>query len=299
MSGPPVPRLGAGRSQVQILSPRLKENPAQAGFLFGQSGFREKRDVLFLYCLAIVSADLASSGGPLRSPSVFPASDTSVMDPRGAYPADRAAALSGVPKSTIHWWAREEILVPSVSRERVKLWSYSDLLGLRTIAWLRATKTSPDGYDVPATAMKAVRRALRELRELELELWTEERSPNVGVDRRGQIVLDLGGEPRLLDGQQLLDAEMFDVLRPFEMGSARGGPDLVAPRPRLRIVPGKLAGAPHVYRTRIETEALAALRWRGLAAGKIVSLYPVLEPADVDEALDLEQQLQPDLALAA
>ncbi|MGO9901424.1 MAG: MerR family transcriptional regulator [Solirubrobacteraceae bacterium] len=221
------------------------------------------------------------------------------MDPRGAYAVDRAAALSGVPKATIYYWARRDILVPSVSRQRVRLWSYSDLLGLRTIAWLRATKTSPDGYDVPATTMRVVRRALRELRGLELELWTEERSPNVGVDRRGQIVLDPSGLARRVDGQQLLDAEMLDVLRPFEMGSAQGGPDLVAPRLRLRIVSGKLAGAPHVYRTRIETQALAALRWRGLAAGKIVGLYPVLEPADVDEALDLERQLQPALALAA
>jgi DNA-binding transcriptional MerR regulator len=45
------------------------------------------------------------------------------MDLLGAYAADRAAALSGVPQSTIHWWARNEILIPSVSAERVKLWS--------------------------------------------------------------------------------------------------------------------------------------------------------------------------------
>lgn len=37
------------------------------------------------------------------------------MDAVGAYTADRAAALSGVPKSTIHWWARHDVLVPSVS----------------------------------------------------------------------------------------------------------------------------------------------------------------------------------------
>lgn len=34
------------------------------------------------------------------------------MGPRGAYSADRAASLSGVPKSTVHYWARKEILVP-------------------------------------------------------------------------------------------------------------------------------------------------------------------------------------------
>jgi MerR HTH family regulatory protein len=61
---------------------------------------------------------------------------------KGAYPADRAAALSGVPKSTIHYWAREEILVPSISAEKVKLWSYPDLMGLRIIYWLRRAARS-------------------------------------------------------------------------------------------------------------------------------------------------------------
>ena len=225
--------------------------------------------------------------------------DTGMMDPRGAYPADRAAALSGVPKSTAHYWARKEILVPSISDVRVKLWSYSDLMSLRTIAWLRATKTAPDGHDVPATAMSAVRRALKELAELDLDLWTEDAGPNVAVDRRGGIVLDVRDHPQHADGQQLLDADQFQLLRPFEISLETRGPDLVAPRPRLRIIPGKLSGAPHVHRTRIETEALAALARRGLTSDRIVVLYPAIERADVRDALDLERQLQRDLALAA
>lgn len=74
---------------------------------------------------------------------------------------------------------------------------------------------------------------------------------------------------------------------------------LVAPRPRLRIVPGKLSGAPHVHWTRIEAEALAALARRGLSSDRIVALYPAIETADVREALDLESDLQPGLVLAA
>jgi uncharacterized protein (DUF433 family) len=221
------------------------------------------------------------------------------MDPRGAYPADRAAALSGVPKSTVHYWARTEVLVPSLSEVRVKLWSYSDLMGLRTIAWLRASKKAPDGHEIPATAMRAVRNALRELAELDLDLWSEEGGPNVAVDRAGQIVLDVGAAPYRPGGQHLLDASVLELLRPFDISPSLRGPDLVAPRPRLRIVPGKLAGAPHVHRTRIETEALAALARRGLDRGQIVELYPVIEAADVADALDLERQLQPDLALVA
>jgi uncharacterized protein (DUF433 family) len=220
------------------------------------------------------------------------------MEQRGAYTADRAAALSGVPKSTVHYWARKEILIPSVSAVRVKLWSYSDLMALRIIAWLRASKTAPDEHTIPPTAMKAVRTALHELASLDLGLWTEDGSPNVAVDRRGRIVLDAEPSPEHPDGQAVLDAEALDLLRPLAIGQEVRGPDLVSPRPRLRIVPGKLAGAPHVHRTRIETEALAALQRRGMSTGKIVALYPVIQVADVDDALDLEHELQPDLALA-
>jgi uncharacterized protein (DUF433 family) len=225
--------------------------------------------------------------------------DTGHVELRGAYPADRAAALSGVPKSTVHYWAREHILVPSVSAEKVKLWSYSDLMGLRTIAWLRASKTAPDGQNVPATAMKAVRRALAELEQVDLALWSSDGGPNVAVDRRGHIVLGEPEQPHHVNGQALLSSDMLDVLRPFEIGEATRGPDLVAPRPRLRIVPGKLAGAPHVRQTRIETQVLAALGARGMSAQRIQSLYPTIELDDVDEALDLEHELQPDLLVAA
>jgi len=48
------------------------------------------------------------------------------MEISGAYSAERAAALAGVPKSTIYYWARKGHLIPSVSR-RPFLWSYTDL----------------------------------------------------------------------------------------------------------------------------------------------------------------------------
>jgi uncharacterized protein (DUF433 family) len=218
---------------------------------------------------------------------------------RGAYNADRAAALSGVPKTTIHYWARHDLLVPSVSPVRVKLWSYGDLLGLRTIAWLRATKTDEEGARIPSSAMPMVRDALEQLRELELELWIDGEIPNVGVQRDGKIVLEPDTDPRNLDGQALIDAEVFAVVRPFKLDLSRpGGPDLVEPRPRVRIVPGKLAGAPHVKDTRVETEALAALLTRGLDNVRIGRLYPILNAEDIHDALDLERQLQPELVAA-
>ena len=77
--------------------------------------------------------------------------------------------------------------------------------------------------------MSAVRRALKELAELDLDLWTEDAGPNVAVDRRGGLVLDVRDHPQRADGQQLLDADQFQLLRPFEISRETRGPDLVAP----------------------------------------------------------------------
>lgn len=57
---------------------------------------------------------------------------------RGVYDAARAAALAGVPKTTLHYWARTGLYPPSISPgPRVRLWSWADLLALRAIDWLR------------------------------------------------------------------------------------------------------------------------------------------------------------------
>lgn len=65
-----------------------------------------------------------------------------------------------------------------------------------------------------------------------------------------------------------------------------------------RIVPGKLSGSPNVRRTRVATQALAALS-RRLSSERIYALYPELDHDAVDEALDLEWQLESSLANAA
>ncbi len=222
------------------------------------------------------------------------------MIPRGAYPADRAAALSGVPQSTVHYWARQEILVPTVSPERVMLWSYADLMGLRTIYWLRQTKTTEDGARVPRSSMPAVRRALSQLAELDLDLWSEDAGPTVRVDQSGAIHRVTDPYFETAHRQRELPAEdELDLLAPFPVKEGAKGPHLRTPRPHLRIVPGKLGGSPHVVHTRLESQALGGLARAGLPTAKIYRLYPHVEPPAIDDALDLERQLASNLSAAA
>lgn len=217
----------------------------------------------------------------------------------GAYTADRAAALSGVPLRTVHHWAREGVLVPSVSSERIKLWSYSDLLGLRTIYWLRHTKRAPDtSQEVPATPMGSVRRALSALRELDVALFEGDR-PAIAVTRSGEVLIRPVGRPvQWADGQLVL-IDALDLIAPFHSLEGGRGPDLVAPRPLVRILPRKMAGAPHVLDTRVETEALYALGRRGFGLEQIQALYPEISHGAISDALDIEAQLAKNLARAA
>lgn len=213
----------------------------------------------------------------------------------GAYNADRAAALSGVPRSTVHYWARTKLIVPSVSGERVKLWAYGDLVALRVVYWLRQRKTANTGAQIPATSMKVIRRALAHLGKLEAPF---------GDDGQGSIWVDAGGElyvrsdagPETVHGQAVIP-DAIDLIAPFTTQEGLRGPNLVAPRPQLRIVPGRLSGSPHVVHTRLETRALFALGRDGLDAGAIRSLYPFLTDTQLAEALDLERQLEANLAI--
>ena len=219
------------------------------------------------------------------------------MDSPGAYTADRAAALSGVPKSTIHWWARERILVPSVSAKKQRLWSFADLMALRTIYWLRQSKTTGAGRDIPATSMAAVRAALNALATLSLPLWQGGR-PTVLVNGEGHVYLDTQDALQTVAGQ-LASGLLLDALAPFSTSEGARGPDLHQPRPQLRIVPGKLSGSPHIAGTRVETRAISSLIEDGYELDNIADLYPYLTPEQVAEALDLERQLDQNLSIAA
>jgi uncharacterized protein (DUF433 family) len=222
-----------------------------------------------------------------------------VIVTKGAYTGDRAAALSGVPRSTVRYWARKEILKPSVSQQRVMLWSYPDLMGLRMIYWLRQEKELGDGRSVPRSSMPKVRKALSQLRELDLDLWSRDSGFTVAVDRAGGIHVETNGSHEAIGRQRVMGPDMFDLLGPFETGEQTRGPDLQRPRPQLRIIPGKLGGEPHIKRTRLETQALAALARRGLEREKIYRLYPIAPVRAIDEAIDLEKQLRRNLRLAA
>jgi uncharacterized protein (DUF433 family) len=218
-----------------------------------------------------------------------------------AYVANRAAALAGIPKSTLHYWDRAGIWTPSVSRAKVKRWSFSDLLALRLIDWLRREDKPEAPSRVPKTSMAKIRQALGSVENLGDRL--SEESVIVSVEPRGGIVIHAGLDFFVPLGhgyaQALTSDEGFDLLRPWYIHPHIIGPDLSEPGPTLRIIPGKLSGEPHVVDTRIPTETIWGLSRQGLNSDEIIELYPRLTGENVKDAVDLEERLERNLRHAA
>lgn len=208
----------------------------------------------------------------------------------GCYDGTRAAALAGVPVSTVYLWARSGIVEPSVSPTRIKLWSYADLMALRIVYWLRHPKKGRDS-EVAASPMPCVRAALAELERRGLDIWDDRGgrpdSP-LRVDSSATIFI-LDDDVSRVDGQRHLGS-MLDLLGPFECDGQRG-PDLVRPRPHLRIIPGRVSGEPHLAGSRITTQVAAALHRNIKDVKKIAALYPGFDASIFEEAIEFEYSL--------
>jgi len=217
------------------------------------------------------------------------------VESSGAYRAGRAAALSGVPERTVHDWALKGIVVPSVSAERIMLWSFADLIALRIVLWLRTAKVT-DATSVPAVPMPEVRRALETLRGLDLDVWSEQEGSRLVVDTAGKLVMRAPSE-RV--GAQLVLPNTLDLIAPFQVLGEIRGPDLRRPRPSLRIIPTKLGGEPHVDGTRLESRAVASLAERGFSIEQLGQFYPFAAREALEQCIQLEQQLENNVAEAA
>ncbi len=208
----------------------------------------------------------------------------------GCYEGRRAAAFAGVPVSTVYQWARSGIVEPSVSPRRIKLWSYADLMALRIVYWLRHPKKGR-GREIAASPMSRVREALAELERRGLDIWDDsgERPDSpLRVDSSATIFL-IDDDTSRVDGQRPLDG-MLDLLGPFEC-DGQSGPDLLRPRPNLRIIPGRVSGEAHLVGSRITTQVAAALHRKIADVEKIATLYPGFGASLFEEAIEFERSL--------
>jgi uncharacterized protein (DUF433 family) len=212
--------------------------------------------------------------------------------PGGRYTADRASQLSGIPRSTIYDWRREEVFEPDFSAATPAMWSYRDLVLLRLLAWLRqGGMRRPDA----AEKLRFVKDALSSGADIRFIRAT-----------RTDVVLDDGRGTRFEDDRDNLlpSADFYHLLAAFDLhepikelrpavNRAVWAPDLVTQSQHSFISPWVMAGDPCVERTRIPTTAIYALRSeRALPVASIVALYPGLTAEAAQDVIELEGRLR-------
>lgn len=198
-----------------------------------------------------------------------------------AYTTDQAARVANVSSRRVRYWADSGVLVPSVANDQtaspqVALYSFADVVGLRTLGILR---------DRHGLSLQRLRQAADFLRAhverpwSELRLWIRGsdllfRAPTTGTlhstGKPDQTAFALEIEPVALDAERA--SEALGHRDPASIGLTE----------RRRGVQGNRLV---VRGTRIPVESILNLAGDGYSAQAIVDAYPSLTLGDVTAIL--------------
>jgi uncharacterized protein (DUF433 family)/DNA-binding transcriptional MerR regulator len=192
-----------------------------------------------------------------------------------AYEPRIASALSGATRSQLDYWRRQELLVPEVSATRPVLYSFRDLIALRTFVYLREKRP-----------LQTIRKALNSLRDIgETEHLSQYRFVPQG--RRGIALVHASGEGAVelveRPGHQVTVIALGDVLRSFPLDSIEV-PNLAHPRARISVNPAVRRGYPVVSGTRVGYDLVAGLVRDGVPPEAVKDYYPGVTAAAARDA---------------
>jgi uncharacterized protein (DUF433 family)/DNA-binding transcriptional MerR regulator len=205
-----------------------------------------------------------------------------------SFPIPIASVLTGATIPQLAYWRRHTdaappLLVPQGKRSGRYLYSWADVVALRSIVYLRQEKSLP-----------RIRRAVATLRGLEAEEWTHLAAYRLISTHRSILVQTPAGE--LLDledqpGTMLEEILMHDVLAPFETRNGRPVPALEHPRPRIAVNPRVLGGYPVIAGTRVPFDVVASLAEDELGPGEIAAVYPSIDQEAIGDAVSFAEQV--------
>ncbi|MCI0687239.1 MAG: DUF433 domain-containing protein [Sporichthyaceae bacterium] len=195
-----------------------------------------------------------------------------------AFSPAMTAALSGATVRQLGYWRkasrRGTLLVPEISVQPLVLYSFRDIVALRSFVYLRRSHS-----------LQAIRKAVNSLRQLgEQQHVSTYKLVSTGdsiVLVQGDELTELAGKP----GHRVI-ATLLEILEPF---SAREGvvvPRLFNPRPNLEVDPDVRGGVPVIAGTRVPYDIVAGLVNDGMTLAQIREFYPSVSDAAVIDAAD-------------
>jgi uncharacterized protein (DUF433 family)/DNA-binding transcriptional MerR regulator len=204
-----------------------------------------------------------------------------------AFPVPIASVLTGATPRQLEYWRRPTdsqppLLVPTAKRSGRYLYSWADIVALRSIIYLRQEKSLPK-----------IRRAVKTLRNLQTDEW--EHLGRYRLARTQETIIVVTPKEEILDlerspGTVLEEVLMKDVLDPFE-AHGRTVPALSEPRPFLAVNPNVLGGYPVIAGSRVPFNLVAALADEGADEVEITETYPSVDPRGIPEAQGFASQV--------
>jgi uncharacterized protein (DUF433 family) len=205
-----------------------------------------------------------------------------------AFPVRIASVLTGATVRQLAYWRQRTqsaspLLVPEGKRSGRYLYSWADVVALRSIVYLRQEKSLP-----------RIRRAVATLRSLEAQEWSHlaayrliSTPSSILVRTPAGQLLDLDRQP----GTVLEEILMQDVLESFETQDGRQVPALGRPRSRIVVDPAILGGYPTIAGTRVPFDVVAALARDELEPDEIAEVYPSVDREAIGDAVSFAEQV--------
>lgn len=199
------------------------------------------------------------------------------------FPTDLTSILTGASVPQLRRWNSTGLLVPEVRARPRLLYSFRDVLTLRTVVRLRSE----------AASLQKVRRAFANMPALD---FTEHPSRyRFGTNGKTIVIADDDGNTIDLvrnPGQYQMHS-LAEIFEPFTTNRGEVVVDFLRPRKRLEIRAGRMGGWPTIADTRIPYDTIANLLVDGDIAPEEVSyFYPEVDAEAARDALDFHSAVR-------
>jgi uncharacterized protein (DUF433 family) len=198
------------------------------------------------------------------------------------FPIDLTSALTGASVYQLRRWRRTRLLVPEVRAYRPPLYSFRDVVAVRTVVWLRKE-----------VSLQRIRRALANLPVFD---FTEHPAQykfatdgvSIGVLDEYDQVVDL-----VLKPGQIQVFSLAEVFRKFQTKQGQLVADFQQPKNHLEVRAARLGGWPTIANTRVPYDDVANLLREGdVTPDEVPSFYPSVSPEAALDALEFDREVR-------
>ena len=199
-----------------------------------------------------------------------------------SFPDKLTATLTGTSTRQLYDWRRKGVLVPEVSPSSPALYSFRDLVAVRTVAFLRSQ-----------ISFQKVRVAFENLRQL--DYLDHPSTYKFGTD--GNTIAVEDGNGTVIDlvsnkGQYVMFT-LEEIFREFTNFAGNKVVDFERPLPHLEVNPRRMGGWPTIAGTRVPYDAISDLLDDGFYSLEDVQhFYPTVEPLEARDAIRFSELVE-------